>query len=168
MRAALTCVLLLSAAPAAAGTPLALAERQVVVLEFDRAVARVAVTDPDLVAARSAGARLTVTALKGGRASLEVGFADGASVVYDLAVDGARRPVAVVRPAGENELDLAVAEVRSFHAPGVERVLVEENGVARVSVRGETVSVVGLAPGQASLVVVHAAGAKTTWQLRVR
>jgi hypothetical protein len=30
------------------------------------------------------------------------------------------------------------------------------------------VSVVGVAPGHASLVVVHAGGAKTTWQIRVR
>jgi Pilus formation protein N terminal region len=166
MRAAVTFLLLAAAAPAAAGTPLALAERQVVSLEFDRPVARVTVTDPDLVAARSAGPGLTVTALKGGRATLEVAFADGASVVYDVAVEGARRPAA--RPAGANDLDVAVAEERSFRAPGVERVLVEENGVARVSVRGETVSVVGLAPGQASLVVVHTAGEKTTWQIRVR
>jgi hypothetical protein len=166
MRAALTGLLLAAAAPAAAGTPLALAERQVVTLEFDRPVARVAVTDPDLVAARAAGPRLTVTALKGGRAALEIVFADGASVVYDLAVDGARRPAA--RPAGPNDLDLAIAEERSFRAPGVERVLVEENGVARVSVHGEIVSVVGLSPGRASLVVVSAAGQKTAWQIRVR
>jgi hypothetical protein len=168
MRAALISMLLAAAAPAAAGTPLALAERQVVALEFDRPVVRVAVTDPDLVAARSAGTRLTLTALKGGRAALEVVFADGASVVYDLAVDAARRPAPVARGAGENELDLGVAQERSFHAAGVDRVLVEENGVAKVSVRGETVSVVGLAPGQASLVVVQAAGKKTTWQIRVR
>jgi hypothetical protein len=166
MRAALIAVLLLAAPAAGAGTPLALAERQVVVLEFDRPVARVALTDPDLVAARAAGPRLTVTALKGGRAALEVVFADGASIVYDLAVDGARRPAA--RAPGPNDLHLAVAEERTFRAPGVERVLVEENGVARVSVRGETVVVVGLAPGEASLVVVGAAGAKTTWQIRVR
>jgi hypothetical protein len=166
LRAALIAVLVAAAAPAASGTPLALAERQVVTLEFDRPVARVATTDPDLVSARTAGARLVLTALKGGRAALEVVFADGATVVYDLAVDGARRPAA--RPAGANELDLAVAEERRFRAPGVERVLVEENGVARVKVDGDVVSVVALSPGQASLVVVQAAGAKTTWQIRVR
>ncbi len=48
------------------------------------------------------------------------------------------------------------------------RVLIEENGVARVSVVGETVSVFGLAAGLSSLVLVDAAGGKTTWQIRVR
>jgi hypothetical protein len=166
VRAALTAVLLAAAAPAAAGAPLALAERQVVMLEFDRPVARVAVTDPDLVSARTTGARLALTALRAGRATLEVAFADGVTVVYDVVVEGAREPVA--RPPGPNDIDLSVAQERRFRAPGLARVLVEENGVARVSVQGEMVTVVALAPGQASLVVVDAAGTKTSWQVRVR
>lgn len=165
MRAALTAALLAAAAPAAAGAPLALAERQVVTLEFDRPVARVAVTDPDLVSARITGARLALTALRAGRATLEVAFADGVTVGYDVTVEGARKPV--TRTPGPNDIELSVAQERRFRAPGVARVLLEENGVARVSVQGETVSVVALAPGQASLVVVDAAGTKTTWQLRV-
>jgi hypothetical protein len=166
MRAALIPLLVVLAAPAAAGVPLALAERQVVTLEFDRQPTRVATTDPDLVAVRPSGTRLAVTALKAGRATLEVGFADGATVSYDLAVEGAQRPVAR-SPAGPNQLEVAVAEERRFRAPGVERLLVEENGVARVAVEGETVSVVGVSPGAASLVVVGAGGAKTVWQIRV-
>jgi hypothetical protein len=50
----------------------------------------------------------------------------------------------------------------------VARVLVEENGIARVSVQGETVSVIALGRGDASLVTVDGAGARTTWQIRVR
>ena len=42
------------------------------------------------------------------------------------------------------------------------------NGVARVSVAGELVVVTALARGDASLVVVDAAGVKTSWQVRVR
>ncbi len=170
MRAALTAALLAAALvvarPAAAGAPLALAERQVVTLEFERAVARVTITDPDLVTVKTAGRRVTITALRAGRATLELAFADGATVAYDLAVEGAHRPAA--RSAASNEIDLSVAQERRFRSPGVARVLVEENGVARVSVDGETISVVALAPGQASLVVVDGAGAKTTWQIRVR
>jgi hypothetical protein len=166
MRAALTALLVAATGPAAAGVPLALAERQIVTLEFDRPVARVAITDPDLVAAKSTGTRLSVSALRAGRGALEVAFADGATVVYDLVVDGARRPA--VRAAGPNDIELAVAGERRFRAPGVARVLVEENGVARVAVQGETVSVVALAPGEASLVVVDGAGARTSWQIRVR
>jgi hypothetical protein len=96
-----------------------------------------------------------------------VGFADGAIVVYDLVVEGARRSAARA-PAAPNDIELAVAAEQRFRAPGVARVLVEENGVARVSVQGEMVSVVAIAPGEASLVVVDGAGAKTTWQIRVR
>jgi hypothetical protein len=165
MRAALIAILLAAAEAAAAGTPLALAERQVVTLEFDRPVLRLTITDPDLVSARSTGTRVAITALKGGRATLEVTFPDGAVAAYDVAVAAARRQEA--RSAGANEIDLAVAQERRIRAPGAARVLIEENGVARMSVEGETVSVVGLRPGQASLVVVDGAGAKTTWHVRV-
>jgi len=166
MRAALSAVLLAAAVPAAAGAPLALAERQVVTLEFEQPVARIATTDPDLVTVRSSGGRVTLTAVKAGRATLELTFADGATVAYDVAVEGAHRPAA--RAARPNEIELSVGQERRFRSPGVARVLVEENGVARVSVDGESISVVALAPGQASLVVVDGAGAKTAWQIRVR
>jgi hypothetical protein len=160
----LTVLLLAAAGPAAAAVPLGLAERQVVTLEFDRPVLRLTITDPDLLSAKSAGARVAITALKGGRATLEVVFADGAVAAYDVSVAAARRTDA--RAAG-NEIDLAVAQERRIRAPGAARVLIEENGVARMAVEGDTVSVVGLRPGLSSLVVVDAAGAKTTWQIRV-
>jgi hypothetical protein len=166
MRSALTALLVAAAAPAAAGAPLSLVERQVLTLEFDRPVLRLTTTDPDLLTAKAAGARVSITALKGGRATLEVTFADGAVATYDVAVAAARR--AEARAAGANDIDLGVAQERRFRAPGAARVLVEENGVARVAVEGETVSVVGLRPGQASLVVVDGGGAKTTFQVRVR
>ncbi|HEX9401924.1 MAG TPA: pilus assembly protein N-terminal domain-containing protein [Anaeromyxobacter sp.] len=165
MRAALI-ALLAAAAPASAAVPLALAERQVVTLEFQQPVARIATTDPDLFQISPAGGRVTVTALRAGRATLDVTFADGATVVYDVTVDSARR--LSPRSTTPNEIALGVGEERRFRAPGVARVLVEENGVARVGVEGETVAVVGLAQGQASLVLVDGAGAKTGWQIRVR
>ena len=170
MRPAVILALLLAAAPAAAAAPLALGERQVVSLEFQQPVVRVTTTDPDLLQVQTAGAKVSVAAVRGGRASLEIAFADGATVAYDVTVEPARRAVAR-KPAsmpGPNELALTLGEERRFRAPGVSRVLVEENGVARVAVRGDTVSVVALARGDSSLVVVDGSGAKTTWQVRVR
>lgn len=170
MRAALIGALLAAAGPVAADVPLALAERQVLSLEFQQPVARVSTTDPDLLRVQVSGPRVSIAALRGGRASLELTFADGATVAYDVAVDATRRPApaATPRAAASNELALAVGEERRFRAPGAERLLLEENGVARVSAQGELVSVVGVATGDSSLVVVDGAGAKTTWQIRVR
>ncbi len=167
MRAALA-LLLLAAAPAArAGLPLAVAERQVATLEFSQPVARVAVTDPDVVGLQASGGQVRVTGLRAGRASVEVGFEDGASVVYDVSVAAARRtgPAAAAAP---NQLDLAVGEERRIAAPGLERVLVEENGVARARVDARGVLVLGLVPGATSVVLVDAGGARTTWTVRVR
>lgn len=152
------------AAAAAAPVPLALAERQVATLEFDRAIARVAVSDPDLLALRTRGTRVEVTALRGGRGSLEIAFDDGAAVAYDVTVSAARRPAA----AAPGELVLQVGEARRLRAPGVARVLVEENGVARVAVEGESVTLTGVAPGTTSVVLVDGAGGRTTWSLRVK
>jgi hypothetical protein len=169
MRAALTLALLAAAAPALAGAPLVLAERQVVSLEFQQPVIRVTTTDPDLLHVQIAGPKVTVAAVRGGRAALEIAFGDGATVTYDVSVEAARRPATRAPAApGPNELALAPGEERRFRAPGVARVLLEENGVARVSVQGETVSVAALGRGDASLVVVDGAGTRTPWQIRVR
>jgi hypothetical protein len=168
MRAALMVLLLAAAGPAAAGAPLSISERQVVTLEFDRPVLRLAITDPDLVTAKVTGAHVAITALRAGRATLEVSFADGATAAYDVTVEGVRRAAVTAAAPAANELELFLAEERRFRFPGVARALVEENGVARVSVQGETVSVVALAKGQASLVLVDGAGAKTAWLIRVR
>jgi hypothetical protein len=170
MRLAMTLALLGAAAPALAGAPLALGERQVVSLEFQQPVARISTTDPDLLQVHVAGTKVSVIAARGGRASLEIAFADGATVTYDVTVEGVRRPAARTPAAapGPNELALAVGEEGRFRSPGLSRVLLEENGVARVTVQGETVSVIALARGDASLVVVDGAGAKRAWQIRVR
>ncbi len=168
-RAAAAALALTAAAVARAGAPLALVERQAVTLEFDRPVARVAVTDPDLVSVDPAGARLRVKALRAGRGTLEVAFDDGASVSFDVAVDAARRPGA--RAPGlppPNELELGVGAERRLPAAGVARVFVEENGVARARVEGQQVLVTGVAPGTAAVVVVDADGVRTTWTVRVR
>ncbi len=167
MRAALIAALAFLPLASRAGTPLVLAERQAVVLEFDRPVDRIAVTDPDLLALRADGPRLRVVALRGGRASLEVAFADGATVVYEVTVEEARRPAAAA-PGQPGEIALQLGEERKLRAPGAVRVLLEENGVARIKVEGETVTVVGVSTGSTSLVAVDAAGARTTWTIRVR
>jgi len=173
VRAALIALAVASAATApapaqpAAPVALPLAERQVVTLEFDRPVARVAVTDPDLLSIKTRGTRVEVSGLRGGRASLEIAFEDGATVAYEVTVAGARRPGAAA-PGVPGEIALQAGEERRLRAPGVARVLLEENGVARVRVEGETVSVVALAPGATSLVLVDGAGARTTWSIRVR
>jgi hypothetical protein len=179
VRAALTAVALAAAAaapvrvraappaPAAsAAVPLALAERQVVTLEFDRPVARVAVTDPDLLAVRTRGSRVELGAARGGRATLEVAFEDGATVSYDVTVSPARR--APGPAGGPGTIALGVGEERRLRAPGVARVLVEENGVARVRADGEAVTVTGVAPGTTSVVLLDAAGGRTTWTIAVR
>jgi hypothetical protein len=170
MRPALIAAVLvaLGAAPAArAGTPLAIAERQVVTLEFDRKVARIAVTDPDLLALQAQGTRVKVGASRAGRAALEIAFEDGATVVYDVAVEAARRPTAAA-PEAPGQIALQIGEERRLRAPGVARVLLEENGVARVRVDGESLTVVGVSQGATSLVLVDRAGARTTWAIRVR
>ncbi len=174
MRAALIGAALLAAtavraaAPGAAplAAPLALAERQVVALEFDRPVARVAVSDPDLLSVRTRGTRVEVGALRAGRATLEIAFDDGATVAYDVAVAGARRPA--IADGAPGALSLGVGEERRFRAPGVARVLVEENGVARVRVEGDTVTVLAVSPGSTSIVLVDGAGARTTRAIAVR
>jgi hypothetical protein len=167
MPAALALLLLLAAAPARAGARLALVERQVTTLEFDRPVARLAVTDPDVLALQASGARVKVTAIRSGRVALEVTFEDGATAAYDVSVDAARQPAARAAPA-PGAIDLAVGEERRLSAPGLARVLLEENGIARVRALDGAVAVLGVSPGSASLVVVDAGGARTTFSIRVR
>jgi hypothetical protein len=166
MRPALIAALVVGlAAPAGAraGTPIALAEGQIVSLEFARPVARLAVTDPDVIALGADGTRVRLTGLRGGRASLEVVFDDGVAA-FDVIVD-ASRPGAT---AAAHELRLAIGEERRVDAPGVARVLLEENGVARVRLGGGAVHVLGVSPGAASLVLVDGAGGRTSWSVRVR
>lgn len=169
MRAALAfglaAALAVLAGPARAGLPLSLVERQVVTLEFDRTVARMTVTDPDVVTLSAAGARVRVTALRGGRSAVEITFDDGATVAYDLAVEGARRPVTGGAPG---EIALAVGEERRLPCPRLARVLLEETGAARVRAEADAVVVLGVSPGAASLVLVDASGARASYALRVR
>ncbi len=166
MRAALIALGLALAAPPRAGTPLALAERQVVTLEFDRQVGRLAVTDPDLLALKVSGSRVKVTALRAGRAALEVAFDDGATVTYDVAVEAARRQT--VQAPAANELEVRVGEERRLRVPGIAQAFLDENGVARARVDGDAVSLYGISAGATSLVVVDSGGSRTTWTIRVR
>jgi hypothetical protein len=160
----------LAAPPAAAprpGTPVALAERQVTSLEFSRPVVRLATTDPDLLALEASGTRLRITALRAGRAQVDVVFEDGGTVTLDVTVDGLRRPVG--QPVmGPGELELGVGEERRVPSPGLARVLVEENGVARVRAEGAAVVVLGVSPGRSSVVLVDEADRRVTLAIRVR
>jgi hypothetical protein len=155
------------AAPARAATPLPLAERQVVTLEFSRAVARLATTDPDLLLLEPAAGRVRVTAVRPGRAQVEVTFEDGSSASFDVTVEAVRRPPAAV-PAPPAEIVLAVGQARRLPAPGLVRALAEDNGVVRVQAEAAAVVVTGLAAGRSSLVLVDAAGVRTTVPLRVQ
>ena len=166
MRPLLTLLALLSST-AAVAAPLPLAERQVVTLEFARPVARLATTDPDLLALEASGARVKVTALRAGRAQVDVVFDDGAAVTYDVVVEAARRSAAAGPAAAPGELVLSVGEVRRLPAPGLARVLLEENGVVRVRALGAAAEVTGLTPGRSSLVLVDGGGARTTVPVRV-
>ena len=168
MHAALI-ALALAAMPARQGTPLALAERQVVTLEFSRPVVRVATTDPDLLAVQVTGAKVRVEAARPGRCTLDLAFGDGATASYEVVVDPLRR-VAVAVPAapGPNELELTVGQERRFKSPGIARALFEENGVLRVTVERDTVAILALGSGRSSVVLVSADGDKTTWQVVVR
>ncbi|BDG06223.1 pilus assembly protein N-terminal domain-containing protein [Anaeromyxobacter oryzae] len=166
VRRLLALAALLGPAAAAGGVPLMLAERQVATLEFDRPVARLATTDPDLLALEPSGARVRMTGLRAGRASVEVAFADGAIVAYDVTVEAAQRPAALA--AAPAVLELAVGEARRVAVPGLARALLEENGIARVTAEAGAAVVVGVSPGSAALVLVDGAGARTTWSVRVR
>lgn len=166
MRAAL--IGLLAAVPWVAGgaTPVLLAERQVVTLEFDQPVQRLAVSDPDAVGLRASGSTVKVSGLRAGRVQVDVVFADGATAAFEVIVEPVRR--AEARPAAPDELELAVGQERIVPSPRGAQVLLEDNGVARATQDGRGIVVRGVAAGTASLVVVDPAGTRTTWKLRVR
>lgn len=79
------------AAPARADVPVVLAERQLVTLEFAQPVARLAVTDLDVVQLEADGSRVRITGLRGGHTGVQVLFADGAAAAFDVRVEGAVR-----------------------------------------------------------------------------
>ncbi len=157
-----------AAAARADSVPLALAEGQVVTLQFDRGVDQVAVMDLEVVAVRAFPSRVEVKGLRGGRTQLEVRFQGGAAAAYDVQVAGARRPRGAAAPAADDALEVRVGEDRRLPAGAAERLLLEENGVARVRVDHGAIVVTGVAPGRTSLVLVDAAGARTTYPIRVR
>jgi hypothetical protein len=167
MRPLLIAAALLLASAAAAATPLLLVERQVITLEFSRPVARVSTTDPDLLALEPAGSRLRVAAVRAGRAQLDVAFEDGASATFDVTVEAVRRAPGQPPPV-PGELLLSVGEARRLPAPGLERVLVEENGVARVEAVPGAAVVTAVRPGRSSVVLIDGAGTRTTVPIRVR
>ncbi len=166
MRASLIALVLALAVPVRAGTPLALAVRQTVTLEFEGRVEKLAVTDPDLLAVKVSGSKVKVTALRAGRAALEVSFEDGVTVTYDVAVEAARRQAA--RAPAPNEIELRVGDERKLRVPGIAQAFLDENGVARARVEGDAVAIRGESAGTTSLVVVDSAGSRTTWTIRVR
>jgi hypothetical protein len=160
--------LALLAAPAAPTlVPLALGERQVTTLEFTRPVARLGVTDADVLLLEPAGTRLKVTAQRAGRCQLEVTFDDGATVAWDVTVVAPRKagPAAA---AGPGELELAVGEERRVPAPGLARVLFEESGVVKVRPEQEAVVVTAAGVGRASVVLVDGTGKRTTLTVKVK
>ncbi len=89
-------------------------------------------------------------------------------MVEEEGVEAARRTGAIAPVANPNELVLGVGEERTLSVPAGAQVLQEDNGVARVTVEGETVRLVAVSPGATSVVLVDGAGARTTWAVSVR
>jgi Pilus formation protein N terminal region len=164
---------LLVAAPAASalaadGVPLSLAEGQVVTLQFDRAVAQVAVTDLAVLRVKAFEKRVEVTGSSGGRSRLLVELERGGRVAYEVQVVGLSGGRPAPPPPDPNAIDLSVGDERRIPAAGASRLLVEEGGVARVRAEAGAVVVTALLPGTTSVIVVDGAGAKTTYTIRVR
>jgi hypothetical protein len=164
--AGLTVLSLALPALAAAGAPVTLSERQVIALEFAQPVQRLAVSDPEAVGLKASGSTVKLQGLRAGRVQVDVVFGDGATATFDVTIEPLRR--AAVRPVAPDEIELSVGQERVVPSPPGSQVLLEDNGVARAVQEGRGVTVRGLAPGQASLVVVDPTGARTTWKLRVR
>ena len=154
--------------PAAPPLPLSLGERQVVTLEFTRPVAKMAVTDADALLLEATGTRLKVTGLRAGRSQLEVTFDDGAVLAWDVTVAASRRTGAAPVSAAPVDIELAVGEERRVPAPGLARVLFEENGALKVRPEPEAVVLVAIGAGRASVVLVDGAGKRTTLVVRVK
>ncbi len=169
-RLSLSLALALASSPAVAredAVPLALAEGQVVTLQFAKSVGQLGLGDLTVVQVKAAGSRVEVVGLRGGRTSLVVQLEDGGSVSYDVHVAGARRAAAL--PAVDpNLVELRVGERRRLPASGADQLLLEENGVARVAAERGAVVVTGVAAGTSSLIVVDGKGNRTTYPIRVR
>jgi len=151
---------------AAAGgeaAPLALVEGQVAPLAFERRVEQVSVSDPAVLAVRSAPGRIEVVGLRGGSARLTVALEGGATVAFEVKVAAAVRAPA---PAAR-VVELRPGEERRLSTPGVTRVMLEDNGVARARGESDAVVVTAVAPGQASLLVVGERGEQAEWTIRV-
>jgi len=159
-----------AAAPAAGAdaVPLALAEGQVVTLQFDRAVAQVAVTDLAVVKVKALEKRVEVTGSAGGRSRVLVELERGGRVAYEVQVAGLSGGRPAPPPADPNAIELSVGEERRIPAAGASRLLVEESQVARVRAEAGAVVVTAQSSGTTSVIVVDGAGAKTTYTIRVR
>ncbi len=165
---ALLMALALLAQPApATQVPLTLGERQVVTLEFTRPVARLAVTDADALQLEVAGSKLKVTGQRAGRSQLEVTFDDGAVLAWEVTVVAPRK-VGAVAAAAAGEIELVIGEERRVPAPGLARVLFEENGALKVRPESEAVVLIAIGSGKASVVLVDGAGKRTTLNVKVR
>jgi len=154
-------------AAAAEAASLSLAEGQVAPLSFERKVEQVAVSDPAVLAVRSAApGRIEVVAQKGGAARLTVELEGGLSVAFDVKVAAAAR---LPRPPADPHLvELRAGEERRVEASRVVRAMVEDNGVARVRAEQGRVVVTALQPGTASMLLVEESGAQVEWTIRVK
>lgn len=159
------CALLGAGAAAGEAASLSLAEGQVVPLSFERKVDQVAVSDQTVLSVRAAPGRIEVVGLKGGTARLTLALEGGASVTFDVRVAAATRAPAA--QAAARLLELRVGEERRLSAPGVARVMMEDNGVARARGERDAVVVRGVAPGRASMVVATESGAQAEWTVQV-
>jgi hypothetical protein len=168
MHALLISLLLAASTQGPVNVPLWLGERQVVTLEFARPVARLAVSDADLVALEPAGTRLKVTAQRAGRGHVEVIFDDGLVTTYEVVVVPAKKASPPADAAAAGELVLSLGEERRVASPGLERVLYEENGAVKVRSEPGAALISAVNPGKASVLLIDSAGKRTSLTVKVK
>ncbi len=161
--------LMLAAAPPAgpAAVPLSLGEGQVVALKFRSAVDQLALGDLGVVLVKASGREVEITGLRAGRTTLVVQFGSGDTVSYDVQVVGARR-AAASSPIDPNAILLRPGEERRLPAPDASRLLLQEDGVARVRVEHGQLVISGLKAGSTSVVVIDGSGRQSSYTVQVR
>lgn len=135
-------------------------------LEYAKSISRVAVSDPNVLLVHAGERKLDLTGQSGGKTTLVVWFESGESVGYDVHVAG---PVRAPEPEPVGtRVEVGVGQQVTVPAAGASRIMLSDDGVARVKANGETLTVSGLKAGSATLIVTDGAGAKTTYSIRVK
>jgi hypothetical protein len=165
---ALTLLVVASASAARAGehATLELGVNELRTLEYVKSISRVAVSDPNVLLVHAGERKLDLTGQSGGKTTLVVWFDSGESVGYDVRVAGPAR-VAEPEPVG-TRVDVGVGQQVTVPAAGASRIMLSDDGIAKVKANGETLTISGVKAGAATLIVTDGAGGKTTYSIRVK